>query len=596
MRELYIGDDIIYRAGVKELRLADIKISLELNKSGSLEFVMPPSHPYYDKMNKLKTYIDLYDNSEFIWRFRVMNTEDDFYKQRSVSCEGELSVLLDSIQRPYEHQGSIKNFLQKVLDVHNSQVEESKKFTLGMCNVVDANNYINRSNGNYSTTLETINDKLIKTHGGYIRIRVDDRTRYLDYISDYGNECSQVIRFGDNMLDLSNYIKSEELRTAIIPLGAELGEDGINGVKKRVDIKSVNDNKDYIYSEAAVQLFGWIWDTVVFDDVTLPSNLKTKAQAYLDECINLQVSLELTAIDMSLLNADIEKIKLGDWIQVISDPHGLNKKFLVSKLDYDIESPENDKMVLGSTFSTFTSNTSKSNMEISKRVEAISSDVNQNINLAVENATQLITGGLGGYLVIKQSDDGHPEGILIMDTPDIESAKNIIQLNKNGLGFSTSGINGPYKNAWTIDGRLLADFITAGTLRGIRITNGNNFNVDADGNVSANGLKATNAEITGKISGSTITGTLFDGGTIRTNDGDIGGWSINSNGLYNGTVKIKNSGITNIYTWADLYIIRLIIMGTVDADDDMVYHYDFNGDGKITPADYATLKNRLKAM
>lgn len=100
----------------------------------------------------------------------------------------------------------------------------------------------------------------------------------------------------------------------------------------------------------------------------------------------------------------------------------------------------------------------------------------------------------------------------------------------------------------------------------------------------------------GTISGTTITGTLFDGGTIRTNDGDIGGWSINSNGLYNGTVKIKNSGITNIYTWADLYIIRLIIMGTINADDDMVYHYDFNGDGKITPADYATLKNRLKAM
>lgn len=94
----------------------------------------------------------------------------------------------------------------------------------------------------------------------------------------------------------------------------------------------------------------------------------------------------------------------------------------------------------------------------------------------------------------------------------------------------------------------------------------------------------------------TISGTLFDGGTIRTNDGDIGGWSIDSNGLYNGTVKIKNSGITNIYTWADLYIIRLIIMGTINADDDMVYHYDFNGDGKITPADYATLKNRLKAM
>ena len=195
-----------------------------------------------------------------------------------------------------------------------------------------------------------------------------------------------------------------------------------------------------------------------------------------------------------------------------------------------------------------------------------------------------------GYIYQTQNE------IYILDALPKENAKYCIRMNLGGIAFSQQGWAGPYISAWTIDGKFNADFITAGTLRGIRITNGNNFNVDADGNVSANGLKATNAEITGKISGSMITGTLFDGGTIRTNDGDIGGWSINSNGLYNGTVKIKNSGITNIYTWADLYIIRLIIMGTVDADDDMVYHYDFNGDGKITPADYATLKNRLKAM
>ena len=195
-----------------------------------------------------------------------------------------------------------------------------------------------------------------------------------------------------------------------------------------------------------------------------------------------------------------------------------------------------------------------------------------------------------GYIYQTQNE------IYILDALPKENAKYCIRMNLGGIAFSQNGWQGPYNSAWTIDGKFNADFITAGTLRGIRITNGNKFNVDADGNVTANGLKATNAEITGKISGSTITGTLFDGGTIRTNDGDIGGWSINSNGLYNGTVKIKNSGITNIYTWADLYIIRLIIMGTVDADDDMVYHYDFNGDGKITPADYAMLKNRLKAM
>lgn len=472
MYQLFIGDDLIYQPGIEELALIDVKVTLELNKAGTLEFTMPPTHPFYDKLSKLITYIDLYDDGEFIWRFRVLNTDDDFYKQRTVSCEGELSFLFDSIQRPYEHKGSISTFLKMLIDNHNAQVEKDKKFEMGLCNVVDNNNYINRSNGYISKTLDAINDKLIKTHGGYIRARTEKGHRYLDYISDYGHECNQVIRFGENILDLSNYINGENVRTAIIPQGAELEEDGINGVKKRLDITSVNGGKDYVYSEAAVKLFGWIWDTVQFDDVTLASNLKKKAEAYLEECINLQMSLELTAVDLHLLNVDIEKIKLGDWVTVISEPHGLNRKFLVSKLVMNIENPENNQITLGSVLPTFTSDTSKASKTISDRVETIAGNANRYIESAVDNATKLITGGLGGYIVIAQAEDGHPEGILILDTPNKDTAKNVIQLNKNGLGFSNTGINGPYRNAWTIDGNLVADFITVGVLRGLEIIGG----------------------------------------------------------------------------------------------------------------------------
>lgn len=472
MYQLFIDDDLIYQAGVEELCLTDVKITLELNKAGTLDFTMPPKHPFYDRLSKLTTYIDLYDDGEFIWRFRVLNTDDDFYKQRTVSCEGELSFLFDSVQRPYDHKGNISTFLKMLIDNHNAQVEKGKQFEMGLCNVVDINNYINRSNGNMSKTLDAINDKLIKTHGGYIRARTEKGHRYLDYISDYGHVCNQVIRFGENILDLSNYIQGENIRTAIIPQGAELDEEGINGVKKRLDISSVNGGKDYVYSESAVKLFGWIWDTVQFDDVTLASNLKKKAEAYLEECINLQASLELTAIDLHLLNVDIEKIKLGDWVTVISDPHGLNRRFLVSKLCINIENPETNKITLGSVLPTFTSDTSKSSKAISDRVDAIATVSSQYVENAVDNATKLITGGMGGYIVIAQSDDGHPEGILILDKPDKDTAKNVIQLNKNGLGFSTTGINGPYRNAWTIDGNLVADFITSGVLRGLEIIGG----------------------------------------------------------------------------------------------------------------------------
>lgn len=89
---------------------------------------------------------------------------------------------------------------------------------------------------------------------------------------------------------------------------------------------------------------------------------------------------------------------------------------------------------------------------------------------------------------------------------------------------------------------------------------------------------------------------LVMNGVIEATGGTIGGWNINSNGLYRDSVKINNNGVTNIYTWADIYIIRLIVMGTLNADEDMVKHYDFNNDGEITSADYVHLKNRLIAL
>ena len=86
-------------------------------------------------------------------------------------------------------------------------------------------------------------------------------------------------------------------------------------------------------------------------------------------------------------------------------------------------------------------------------------------------------GGKGGYVVIDniEPDTGNtttPWRILIMNTPDKETATNVIQFNQNGIGFSTTGINGPYKNAWTIDGNLVADFITAGQMLADRIRGG----------------------------------------------------------------------------------------------------------------------------
>lgn len=83
---------------------------------------------------------------------------------------------------------------------------------------------------------------------------------------------------------------------------------------------------------------------------------------------------------------------------------------------------------------------------------------------AIQNATDLISGGLGGYVVMNPNADGQPQEILIMDTPDINTAVHVIRMNKNGIGFSNNGYEGPFESAWTIDGKFNADFIATGTL------------------------------------------------------------------------------------------------------------------------------------
>lgn len=131
---------------------------------------------------------------------------------------GELSFLLDSIQRPYTFQGSPNDLFKQFIDNHNSQVEEEKQFVIRNVNVPDNNNYINRENSNYSNTWDAVNDKLMDTNGGYLKTGfLEDGKRYIDYVSEYTHVNSQIIQFGENLLDITQYAKGENIKTAIIP-------------------------------------------------------------------------------------------------------------------------------------------------------------------------------------------------------------------------------------------------------------------------------------------------------------------------------------------------------------------------------------------
>lgn len=457
------------------------------NSPGYLKFKITPKHPYYDKILPLSSELFVYEDGVEIFRGRSTTTEEEFNRTHQITCESDIAYLCDSIIRPFEFQGSIVEFMTQVLKVHNEQVEARKQYLLGRVNVVDSNNYINRSNSDYSCSLDCLRDKLVKTHGGYLRTRCESGKRYLDYLTDGGGTNDQVIRYGVNLADYSKTQDATELFTALIPTGADLEDTSSSGesTTKTVDITSVNGGKDFIYDEDAVQRYGWIFRQHKWEDVTLPENLIKKARAYLEQSIYLSDVLKLTAVDLANVDVDIKCLKTGYWTKVISRPHGVDVMYILEDRTRNLQEPGKDTVSLGGTIATLSGSVAKSQKELSAKVEQVGQAATKGIDQKINNATQLISGGLGGYVVIGRSENGQPEEILILDAPTKANAKNVIRLNKNGIGFSTSGYNGVYRNAWTIDGNLIADFITSGTMYADRIKGGT---LTLGGKDDANGI------------------------------------------------------------------------------------------------------------
>lgn len=122
---------------------------------------------------------------------------------------------------------------------------------------------------------------------------------------------------------------------------------------------------------------------------------------------------------------------------------------------------------LGATGQSEINNTYSSKGPISQEIEKIVKDQIPNaIETAKENATKLITDFNGGYVVKKDGE------LFISDNEDIDQAQHIWRWNINGLGYSSTGINGPYGLAMTMDGKIVADFITTGTMSAERINGG----------------------------------------------------------------------------------------------------------------------------
>ena len=463
MYRVYCNNSPLYDLRDEDLVLISPIVKIGENTAGSFEFSILPKHPHYEEVNELTSVITAYDGDEEIFCGRVVEITKDLYNRKKVICEGELAYFNDSIQRPARYQGlTVRGYLETLVNIHNQQVKNQgidKTFKVGAVTVQDKNDYVYKYT-NWESTLEVIKTDLLKTYGGYLRIRKENGVRYLDYLADYPNTNTQVIEFGSNLLDFTHDMVASDIVTAVIPLGARLEDvTEVEGLDAYLTIKDVNGGVDYVYSQEAVKSYGWIFKTVKWDDVHVADNLLKKGNEYLTDIQFAQITLTVSAVDLHMLHVDMERIKVLDEIRVTSSPNGLDRFFPVSEMTIYLDKPSNNKLTLGTSYSknSLSTKTESNITSIKDKIEELPKK-SEILEEAKENASQLIHSATNGHVVTTADEQ------LIMDTADKKTARKLWRWNLNGLGYSKTGYNGTYDTAITMDGQIVGERLIGGSV------------------------------------------------------------------------------------------------------------------------------------
>jgi len=298
-----------------------------------------------------------------------------------------------------------------------------------------------------------------------------------------GADTGVTIRYGKNMTDIERQYSEESTFNAVAPYWAD-SEGNVVMLSDYIVISPdaplveapwtadtgdyiTDDNGEIIYFQY-VKLIPKALDlSNSFEEEPSEAELRQKALEYLANNQPWTPSDNVTVDFVQLWQtpeyenvANLQRVSLCDTVSIYYPELGVTKaNAKIIKVVYNVLLERYDSMEVG---------TPKVSLADYLKGDIAAAILEQPEltawQSAIIHATEMITGGLGGHVVMTPNADGQPQEILIMDTDDVETAVNVIRMNKNGIGFSQTGYEGPFESAWTIDGHFNANFIATGSI------------------------------------------------------------------------------------------------------------------------------------
>ena len=277
-----------------------------------------------------------------------------------------------------------------------------------------------------------------------------------------------TLRYGKNITDIQQEENIAETITGVVPYW--INADGTDS--RTLPEKAVYSSHASAYS---THLTAPLDLSQQWEEKPTETQLRTAAQVYVNRSgfgipkVSVQVSfVNLADTEEYKDILPLENVNLCDVIKVQFEKLGIDTTAEIVKTTYDVLKEKYISVEIGELRSNFASTINQLDADtalaISNTGKTVFAQAGSAAQDAVNNATAWLTGS-NGYVVAIKNTDGSWKELLFMDTNDVQTARNVLRMNENGIGFSRNGVGGPYTNAWTIDGNLVADFITTGLLK-----------------------------------------------------------------------------------------------------------------------------------
>lgn len=353
-----------------------------------------------------------------------------------------------------------------------------------------------------------------------------------------------TLRYGKNIIDLEQEKEINNTITGVCPYWMDSeGNNLVTLTEKTVDSSTAS---SYPFKRTVPLDMSGDWE-----EAPTESQLRTRAQAYVNAS---GIGIPKVSIKVSFVNlpdteeykdiAALQSVNLCDYVSVQFEKLGINVAAKVVKTVYNVLTERYDSIEVGAIRSSLAETISDQNSEIQSYIDntrTMFKGFDATIQDDIASATSWLTSA-DGYVMARKDANGHWKELLFMDTNDASTAHNVLRINQNGIGFSSNGVNGPFTQAWTLDGKLViggtnvpsftvydsSDNIIFQTSRSGTIWNSTNSSMSANGTITATSAVLASCSITN--------------GSLTITSGNTTIFSVSSSGI---TWNLPNSSMTS---------------------------------------------------